>query len=195
MVLLTKAAFIDRDGVINKDTGYVYKIEDCVLMPGAIDGLKLLHSVGYMLVVVTNQAGIARGYYSEKDFHDFNTYMQTQGVFIDKVYYCPHHPTHGVGTYKIECTCRKPKPGMIFNARDELGVDLTRSIMVGDKRSDIDAGRTAGVGTCILVKSGHPVSPDDQAAADYCCDDLLHAAKVITSLTVNRPCRVGGLRT
>lgn len=174
------AVFLDRDGVLNRESGYVHRIEDFHLLPGVPDALRRLNAAGYGLVVITNQAGIARGLYGPADFERLTRYMleilRADGVTIDAVYHCPHHPTEGVGRYRISCQCRKPAPGMLLSASADLGIDLAASALVGDKASDIEAGRQAGVGRCVLVGSGHAVSAADRAAADAFATDLPGAA-------------------
>lgn len=159
-----KALFLDRDGVINVEKNYVYRIEDFEFLPGIFDLCELAMRLGFRLVVITNQAGIGRGYYGEADYQALTHWMVQQfrehGVVIDRVYHCPHHPTAGIGEYRQESFHRKPNPGMLLMARDDLGLDLSRSILVGDKDSDIEAGIAAGVKTNIkLVPSGKP-DPD-----------------------------------
>ncbi len=152
-----KALFLDRDGIINEEKDYVHKIEDFEFMAGIFEVLRHAQASGYLLIVVTNQAGIARGYYSEEDFHSLNNWMigrfQEKGIKIDKVYYCPYHPTHGIGKYLKDSEFRKPGPGMIQQAAKEFGIDPAQSLLVGDKESDIEAGKTAGIGKNILLKS------------------------------------------
>lgn len=182
---LSPAAFIDRDGVINEDLGHVHRIEDFRLLRGATDGLRRLQAAGYRLVVVTNQAGIARGLYTESDYQRLNQHLHAtlrrQGITLDAVYHCPHHPEAGLGALRTACECRKPAPGMLLRARDELGLDLARSVLIGDKRSDLESGRAAGVRCVVLVESGHAVGPADRAAADLVCADLLEAAgRIVT---------------
>jgi D-glycero-D-manno-heptose 1,7-bisphosphate phosphatase len=178
---LHRAAFIDRDGVINEERNYVYKSDDFVLLPGAIEGLRTLQGAGFMLVVITNQAGIGRGLYSEQDFNKLTAHMSAlllcAEVDLAGVYYCPHHPLHGVGHYKVDCACRKPKPGMLLQAAHELHINLATSVLIGDKLSDIQAGRAAGVEKCILVTSGHSVEASDSAIADVTVQGLMHAAQ------------------
>lgn len=177
---LRRAAFIDRDGVINEERNYVGRLDDFILLPGATRGLRSLKKSGYLLIVVTNQSGIGRGYYSVQDFNRLTEYMQqlllNEGVEINKVYYCPHHSVHGLGEYKVECECRKPKPGMILQASGELGIDLGQSILIGDKDTDIQAGRSAGVGHCLLVSSGHTLKYEDRILADATVSSIDHAA-------------------
>jgi D-glycero-D-manno-heptose 1,7-bisphosphate phosphatase len=133
---------------------------------------------------VTNQAGIAKGYYTVSDFDRLTSYMLEQlneeGIRIEQVYHCPHHPLATIADLRSNCTCRKPAPGMLLQAASELGLDLTRSVLVGDKSSDIRAGRAAGVARCVLVRSGHSISINDQALADACVDDLAAAAIWLT---------------
>ena len=138
-----KALFLDRDGVINEDAGYVYRREDFVFKEGLFKALRGFAKAGYALVVVTNQSGIGRGYYTLKQFDELCGFMlsefEKEGVKIEKIYFCPHAP-------EADCLCRKPKPGMLLNAANELNIDLARSIMIGDKDSDVQAGQSAGVG-------------------------------------------------
>jgi D-glycero-D-manno-heptose 1,7-bisphosphate phosphatase len=150
-----KALFLDRDGVINVEKNYVYKIEDFEFVEGIFDTLKIYNQAGHILIIITNQAGIGRGYYSEEAFNKLNSWMlkvfQDRGVHIHKVYYCPCHPEFGLGKYKQDCSFRKPKPGMILQAAKEFNIDLANSILVGDKGTDIKAGINAGVGKNILL--------------------------------------------
>jgi D-glycero-D-manno-heptose 1,7-bisphosphate phosphatase len=171
-----KAAFIDRDGVINVDSGYSYRLEDFVFLPGAIDALLRLQAAGYLLVVITNQSGIARGLYTEADYLRLTAYMQQQlsaaGVQLSAVEYCPHLPDAEIARYRAVCDCRKPLPGMLYRAASALNIDLPTSILVGDRATDIQAGRSAGVGRCWLVRSGAELSAADIALADAVYDDL-----------------------
>ena len=138
---MKKTVFLDRDGTINKDNHYVYRIEDFEFLDGAVEGMRALCEAGYQLVIVTNQSGIARGYYSESDFHRLNDWMCSelcrQGVIITKVYYCPHLHDAPVEKYAIECCCRKPQPGMFLKAIEELSVDTAHSFVIGDKLRDL----------------------------------------------------------
>ena len=136
------AAFLDRDGVLNVDHGYVATLERFEWLAGALEGVKILNRAGYLVVVVTNQSGIARGYYSEVQFLEFTKWMireaELYGARIDAVYHCPHGPLDG-------CECRKPKSGLILRAVEEMDIDVQKSILIGDKVSDVQAGEAAGV--------------------------------------------------
>ena len=141
------AIFLDRDGVINVDTGYVYLVDDFKFIDGVIDALLQLKQKGYLLVVVTNQSGIARGMFTEEQFMSLTEWMDwslaDRGVDLDGIYFCPHHPSEGSDQYRKSCTCRKPGPDMILDAVKHLDIDLTRSYMVGDKPSDMKAAINA----------------------------------------------------
>lgn len=143
-----KALFLDRDGVINYDPGYVYRIEDFEFMPGIFEALAGFMALGYEIFVVTNQSGIGRGYYSEDDFAKLSKYMidefKSYGVEIKKIYHCPHTPSD-------DCNCRKPKPGMILQALNEHNIDPQASLIIGDKPSDLEAARRAGVESGYLI--------------------------------------------
>jgi D-glycero-D-manno-heptose 1,7-bisphosphate phosphatase len=171
-----RGAFIDRDGVLNEDRAYVHRVADYAFIPGSVDALRQLQQAGYLLVLITNQSGIARGLFTEADYHQLESYISEQlaqsGVSLDSVQYCPHLPDAPVAEYRQDCECRKPRPGMILDAAKLLDVDLTHSILVGDRRSDIEAGRAAGVGHCYLVRSGQKLSDADLLLADAVFDDL-----------------------
>jgi D-glycero-D-manno-heptose 1,7-bisphosphate phosphatase len=179
----TPAAFIDRDGVINVEHGYVHRVEDFELIEGVPEGLAQLAAAGYRLVVVTNQSGIARGRYTVADMDTLHEHMRAvlraQGVELAGVYHCPHLPGGSVPEYAIDCDCRKPAPGMLLQAARELGLDLGRSVIVGDKASDLQAGRAAGVAFKVLVRSGHDFDATAEALADAVADDLRAAAQLI----------------
>lgn len=141
--------------MINRDFGYTSRPEKFEFIEGVFQACKRFVFEGYQLVIVTNQSGIARGYYTEDDFFTLTNWMigqfAEQGVDIAKVYYCPHHPTAGKEKYLTECECRKPEPGMLLKAAEDLDIDLSSSIMIGDKMSDMQAGESAGVKECILI--------------------------------------------
>lgn len=149
-----KALFLDRDGVINVDYGYVNKVDDFVFVDGIFELTQHATEKGYVIIVVTNQAGIGRGFYSIDDFNFLTDWMcekfYSNGVKLSKVYFSPYHPTYGLGEYKREDESRKPNPGMILQAAEEFNLDLLESILVGDKLTDIQAGISAGVGMNIL---------------------------------------------
>lgn len=180
-----KAAFIDRDGVINEERDYVYRVQDFQVLPGVFDGMRLLRQNGWTLVVVTNQAGIARGLYTEADYAALTAHMRSlfaaEGAPLDAVYHCPHHPTAGLGPYRIDCDCRKPRPGMLLRAAADLGLTLAESVIVGDKESDLEAGRAAGLAACVLVESGHAPSARARSMADHTAAGLADAARWIVS--------------
>ena len=154
---LRKAVFLDRDGVINKDKAYVYRWEDFEFAPGSIDGLKKLQEAGYALVIITNQSGLARGYYSKDQYYALNKklseHLLGHGVILDGIYHCPHHPMSTLPDLAVVCECRKPKPGLILKAAHEMGLSLSNSVLIGDKTSDILAARSAGVGRAYSVDS------------------------------------------
>lgn len=145
-----KALFLDRDGVINIDYGYVHKIEEFKFIEGIFELTRLASSKDYIICVVTNQAGIARGYYSVSEFKYLNKWMcnefKTKGVTIDKVYYSPYHPLHGIGKYKKNHISRKPLSGMFHQAISEFNIDAEGSISIGDNITDIQASYSAGIG-------------------------------------------------
>jgi D-glycero-D-manno-heptose 1,7-bisphosphate phosphatase len=168
--MLLKAAFLDLDGVINYDSGYVYRWVDFEFIPGAVEGMRRLQNAGYELVIVTNQSGIARGFYTEQQYRQLSALLLERlsdlGVKISGIFHCPHHPEGVVPEYAIDCDCRKPAPGMIERASRELGLSLKDSILIGDKYSDIAAARAAGLGRAYLVASDKPESSSDQTKPD-----------------------------
>ncbi len=181
----SKAAFIDRDGVINEERNYVHRIEDFVLLPGVAQGLALLRDAGFRLIVVTNQAGIARGYYDQSAMDRLHVHMREQlamqGVTLDAIYFCPHHPQGSVQGLAVDCDCRKPAPGMLLQAGKDFDLDLSASVLIGDKLSDVQAGKKAGVGRAVIVDSGHEVDAAARLQSDGVAVDLLAAAKLLTA--------------
>lgn len=177
---LRKAAFLDRDGVINKDKAYVSRGEDFEFVPGAIEGMRLLQEAGYALVVVTNQSGLARGYYSEAQYQALSQRMLTalkEGeVELAGIYHCPHHPKGVVPELSISCDCRKPAPGLLMQAARELNLSLQDSLLIGDKPSDIQAARAAGLAKAYAVFSDNPESVAEPMLADGHFDNLLACA-------------------
>lgn len=171
---MDRAFFMDRDGVINHDHGYAYRASDFEFVEGIFDVGRIAAAAGYKLIVVTNQAGIGRGYYTESQFQQLTRWMCEQfvkeGIQITDVYFCPHHPEHGVGPYLRECPCRKPNPGMLIRAAREHDLDLGFSIMVGDKYTDIEAGIRAGVGRTVLFGTHAGVASLDEAPTHTAID-------------------------
>lgn len=144
-----KAAFFDRDGVLNVDKSYLYKIEDLEWIDGAKEALAYLTQQGYTIFVVTNQSGIARGYYTVDDMNKLHEFMAQQvaaaGGKIEKFYYCPHLPEGKIAEYAVECDCRKPKPGLILRAFEEYDIDKEAAFLIGDKPRDVESAEAAGI--------------------------------------------------
>lgn len=191
-----KAVFLDRDGTINVEVQYLSQVEDFQFIPGVPWALKRLKEAGYLLVVVTNQSGIGRGYYDEAALDSIHSHMHadlaTFGAAIDACYFCPHHPEHGTGDYRQECGCRKPLPGMLQQAAQDLDIDLAASFMVGDKLADVEAGLAAGC-TSLLVLTGYgseQVTELPEGVRAY--PDLLAAAEaILKSGKCDTACRSG----
>jgi D-glycero-D-manno-heptose 1,7-bisphosphate phosphatase len=158
------AAFLDRDGVINVDHGYVVRAEEFEFVPGVLEACAELARLGLQLVVATNQSGIARGLYSEEQFQRLTNWMHARfaaaGAPLAGVYHCPHHPTEGRGVLRRACDCRKPAPGMLLAAIRDLGLDPARSVMFGDKHSDLQAAAGAGVAQRVLLGTDGAAPPD-----------------------------------
>ena len=150
-----KALFLDRDGVVNIDTGYLHKPDECVFVEGIFELVSAANHAGYLVVLVTNQAGIGRGYFALAQFEAFTGWMlgefRSKDARIDRVYHCPHHPEFGLGEYRQACACRKPQPGMFLQARADFDLDMEGSLMVGDKPSDLHAAARAGVAHRFLL--------------------------------------------
>lgn len=182
---LTPAVFLDRDGVINLDTGYTHKVEELKILPGVAEGCKQLMNAGFELIIVTNQSGIARGLYSEHDYQTFNSALVSQlsqdNVRFLAAYYCPHHQDGKTEGYSYICDCRKPKPGMLLQARREHNIDMQRSYIIGDRASDLQAGENAGLKGKVLIKTGKPITPQGQDKADYVASDFIAATEWILS--------------
>ena len=153
-----RAVFLDRDGTINVERDYLYRPEEFTFIPGAPEAIRMLREAGYLVVVVTNQSGIARGYYDEAALHRIHRHMDDllarAGTSVDAYYYCPHHPDGTVDSYRSVCDCRKPLPGMLLQAARDLGIDLAASYIIGDKQADVTAGLRAGCRP-LLVKTGY----------------------------------------
>lgn len=178
-----KAVFLDRDGVINVEKGYLHQVADFEFLPGVPQALRLLKEAGFLLIVVTNQSGVARGYYSLEAVDKLHQHLQHEllahGVAIDGFYICPHHPDHGLGEYTVDCSCRKPLPGMLEQAVSDFSLDPAGSYLVGDKLSDTTAGRAVGC-RCFLVRTGYGGKSSEPVPEDVTIvDDLLAAAGAI----------------
>jgi D-glycero-D-manno-heptose 1,7-bisphosphate phosphatase len=177
------AVFLDRDGTINLDAGYVDRFERFELYPFAIDAIRLFKQAGYLVVILTNQAGVAHGIYGEDWVATLAGYLAERaeegGGRIDGHYYCPHSPDAALPAYRTDCECRKPKPGMALRAAEELGIDVPRSVVIGDRWRDIAVARAVGC-RGILVKTGYgateALNPQPGLSADVVCDDLIGAA-------------------
>jgi len=170
---MTKAILIDRDGVLVEDIGYHHKLEDFKLVPNAVEGLKLLKD--YKLIIVTNQSGIGRGYFTIKDFENFNNHLiqelKKHNIKIEKTYFCPHKP-------EDNCDCRKPKTKFLKKAEKEFRIDLKKSFVIGDKKEDIEMGKNVGCKT-VLVLTGYGINVKNEINSDFVARDLLNAAKWI----------------
>lgn len=165
-----KVAFLDRDGVINLETNYLFKKSDFKYAPNSVEGMRGLINLGFKIIIVTNQSGIARGFYSEEDFHDLNTWMVSdlmkKKINIMDVFYCPHHPEAAIAQYRKDCFCRKPQPGMFLLAKEKYNLQMKNCILVGDKETDLLAGMRANVGQLFLVRTGHKI-PDSLMKASF----------------------------
>jgi D-glycero-D-manno-heptose 1,7-bisphosphate phosphatase len=152
------AVFLDRDGTINEEVGYLDSLEKLRIIPEAFDAIRLINQSGMKAVVISNQSGVARGYFDEAFVETVHTRIQAllkeHQAWIDRFYYCPHHPTEGIGAYRMACTCRKPEAGLLVRASQEMGIDLAHSYMVGDMPKDIEAAGKAGA-KGILVQTGY----------------------------------------
>ncbi len=178
------AVFLDRDGTISREVDFLGHPDDLELIPRSAEAIRLLNEMGFRVVVVTNQSGVARGYFSEemvRKIHDrLEEILEMKGAKVDAVYYCPHHPEAGRPPYRVECECRKPGTGMVDSAVRDLGVDPERSYMVGDKLSDIELARRFG-GRGILVRTGYGVcelerlKADPVVEPDFVAEDLFDA--------------------
>ena len=180
-----KAIFLDKDGTLIEDIPYNVDPDRIRLSAGAVEGLRLLQSAGYQLIVVSNQSGVARGYFEENSLKRVKSKLQellsSEGVRLTDFYYCPHHPSGTVGKYATECFCRKPQPGMIFRAAFEHNICLTDSWLVGDTLQDIEAGNRAGCQTVWINSQAESdwLLPSIRKPA-FIAKDLLEAAKIIS---------------
>jgi D-glycero-D-manno-heptose 1,7-bisphosphate phosphatase len=182
---MNRAVFLDRDGTINEEVGYLKSLDMLKVIPGAGSAIRRLNAAGFKVVIITNQSGVARGYFPESLVHEAHALLtatlRKDGAMIDGIYYCPHHPTAGNSKHTIQCECRKPATGLMDRAARDLDIDLKQSFMVGDKWSDIELGHRAGARS-ILVRSGF--APDDAGNKrpphvedpDFTAHDLAEAA-------------------
>lgn len=172
---MCKAIFLDRDGVVNIEKDYLYKIEDFEFIDGLFDSLKYLEELGYKLFIITNQSGIARKYYTVEDFNNLTSWMiaefKKNGIDILQVEFCPHGPNE-------DCSCRKPKTGMIDNILNNFPLDLEKSWLIGDKSSDIKCAKNANIKNTIQVRSGHQFDEKD-SEADFICNSIKDIKDII----------------
>ncbi|MFC1903353.1 D-glycero-alpha-D-manno-heptose-1,7-bisphosphate 7-phosphatase [Chloroflexota bacterium] len=181
---MQKAVFLDRDGTIIEDTGYPHERSKIKFLPRVSEAIKLLNKNGFKVIVTTNQAGVARGYFTEETVREINSYIKESlarhGATIDKVYYCPHHVEGIIEEYRKECYCRKPNPGMIEAAINEFNIDAKSSFAIGDKISDIEAGHRAGCKAILLVGEGSLNKEEEGLAPDLpAVTDLYEATEWI----------------
>ena len=179
---MRRAVFLDRDGTINIEKDYLYQVNDFEFIPGVPEAIRLLNQAGIMVVVVTNQSGVARGYYTEDDVLNLHRHiakeLERDSAHVDAWLYCPHHPD-GRGSYALPCNCRKPLPGMLQEAAARYDIDLENSVIIGDKLADVKAGMAAGCHT-ILVRTGYGATEERYASPHtIISDDLLSAVKYL----------------
>jgi D-glycero-D-manno-heptose 1,7-bisphosphate phosphatase len=180
------AVFLDRDGTLIEEAGYLDRLERLVLYPWSVDAVRVLNRAGFAVVIVTNQAGIARGVFPEAFVAAAHAHVRARleagGARVDGFYYCPHHPDASVAAYRKDCECRKPQPGMLRRAAAELDLDLARSFVVGDRWHDLEAGRAVGA-RGVLVRTGYgrteEAAPGRGATAETIVDNLMAAASWI----------------
>lgn len=176
------AVFLDRDGTINEEVGYLDSIEKLRVLPEAFEAVRLINQAGLKTVVITNQSGIGRGYFDEgfvgRVHEEMRHLFHKEGTVIDGFYYCPHHPTEGMGQYRQVCSCRKPEPGLLLKAAEDLDIDLSKSYMIGDTPKDVEVGQRAGA-KGILVRTGHGKVADlgSTCCPDYIARDILGAVR------------------
>jgi D-glycero-D-manno-heptose 1,7-bisphosphate phosphatase len=181
-----KAVFLDRDGTVNEEKEYVYQPEKFHLIPGALEALRLLNERGVKIYIITNQGGIARSFYTEEDYRALTDYMlklfRGHGISVEDVLYCPHHPDGNIPEYTKNCSCRKPGTALIDAVIEREGFFPEELALVGDKNTDIEAGRKIGMTTC-LVETGYGAAEKENTKADFIAPDVLAAVKKILSLT------------
>lgn len=187
---MNKAVFLDRDGTINEEMGYINHVSRFKIFKFVPEAIKILNNAGYLVIVVTNQSGLARGYFDENLINMLHASLlkkvQKESAKIDAIYFCPHHPTEGIQRYRINCDCRKPKPGMIKQAQKEFDINLNKSIMIGDRYKDVEFGKQLGLKT-IMVLTGYGLGEYTfqrhlwNEQPDLVCNNLLEAAQIIKS--------------
>ena len=187
---MNKAVFLDRDGTINEEMGYINHVSRFKIFKFVPEAIKILNNAGYLVIVVTNQSGLARGYFDENLINMLHASLlkkvQKKSAKIDAIYFCPHHPTEGIQRYRINCDCRKPKPGMIKQAQKEFDINLNKSIMIGDRYKDVEFGKQLGLKT-IMVLTGYGLGEYTfqrhlwNEQPDLVCNNLLEAAQIIKS--------------
>lgn len=172
------AVFIDRDGVLTEEKSYVCTLDELTIFPYAKECIRKIKEKGYLAIVITNQSGVARGFFSEKNLQEMNSYL-IEEIGVDAVYYCPHHPQGRIEAYRKECDCRKPKTGMIERACQDFQIDIKKSYMVGDRATDILLGQNVGI-TTILVESGYGTMRLEQnVTSDYIMKDLRNVLSIL----------------
>lgn len=181
---MNKAVFLDKDGTIIEDVGYMNSPQQIKFLPGSIEAIKMLNETGFKVVVISNQAGVARGLVTEDMLQTIDKVLHrgilNGGAHLDGIYYCPHHPEHGVYPYKQVCECRKPHPGLIKKAQHDLQIDLSQSYMIGDKATDIEAGKGAGTKTIfILTGCGKEEREKLESPPNHTAENLLEAVRWI----------------
>jgi histidinol-phosphate phosphatase family protein len=181
------AIFLDRDGTINDEVGYLDSADKLRIIPAAFEAVRLINASGMKAVVISNQAGVAKGLFTEEFVRKINGQIQSallaQGALIDRFYFCPHHPTEGIDPYRLICDCRKPEPGMLHQAAADLNIDLARSYVIGDRLRDVETAHRAGAkGVLVMTGYGHdlmqetgPDRANELNQPDYVAQDILEA--------------------
>jgi histidinol-phosphate phosphatase family protein len=183
---MRRAIFLDKDGTLIEDVPYNCDLTRIKLLPGAVEGLRAFHAAGYRLIVISNQAGVAHGFFTEQFLAmveiRLRALLSEAGVPLDGFFYCPHHPDGKISEYAVRCTCRKPEPGLIMRAASQFGIDLGQSWMIGDILHDVEAGRRAGCRT-VLIDNGNETEWQISAARwpDHLAKDLADASDIILS--------------
>jgi len=188
-----RAIFIDRDGTVNEEAGYLNHIDRFRILPRSIEAVRLINHSSFKAVLITNQAGVAKGYFPEelviKVHEKLKALLEEEGGHLDGIYYCPHHPEGTVEKYRIKCSCRKPEPGLLLNAASDLDIDLTHSYLIGDKISDVQLARRVGArGILVLTGYGRGEVENfsnewgEEKKPDYIAEDLFDAVAWILDI-------------